>query len=584
MLHILSTALFDRPAFSSVICHGIVLGSDGQKMSKSLRNYPDVREVFDRDGADAMRWFLMSSPILRGGNLIVTEQGIRDGVRQVLIPLWNTWYFFSLYANAFGGGDAADGGQGYDARWSTGSTDPLDRYLLAKLGEFVRTMQEQLDAYEVANACETTRGFLDVLTNWYVRRSRERFWDTGDGSGASGDGAQGGGAKQAFDTLYTALEVVCRVAAPLLPLTTEEIWRGLTGGRSVHLTDWPDFTDLPTDPALVAGMDRAREVCSVASSLRKAGGLRVRLPLNDLTVVTSGAASLKDFGDIIADEVNVRTVTLRDISEASQADFGITQRLTVNARAAGPRLGRDVQLAIKGSKSGDWSVAKDGTVTAGGLDLVDGEYTLETVVDAGDRDGARATAMLPGGGFVVLDTTVTPELAQEGLARDIVRAVQQAIKGSKSGDWSVADDGTVTAGGLELVEGEYTLETVVDEPADGGSTATAMLPGGGFVVLDTAVTPELAQEGLARDVIRAVQQARRDAGLEVSDRISLTVTGGETVWRAVVAHQELIMAETLAQQFGSAGQLDALPQRTDVTDATVADGEPVRIKVMKLAG
>jgi isoleucyl-tRNA synthetase len=111
-----------------------------------------------------------------------------------------------------------------------------------------------------------------------------------------------------------------------------------------------------------------------------------------------------------------------------------------------------------------------------------------------------------------------------------------------------------------------------------------MLPGGGFVVLDTAVTPELAQEGLARDVIRAVQQARRDAGLEVSDRISLTVTGGETVWRAVVAHQELIMTETLAQQFGSAGQLDALPQRTDVTDATVADGEPVRIKVMKLAG
>ncbi len=501
MLHILSTALFDRPAFSSVICHGIVLGSDGQKMSKSLRNYPDVREVFDRDGADAMRWFLMGSPILRGGNLIVTEQGIRDGVRQVLIPLWNTWYFFSLYANAFGGGGGGvggDAGHGYEAKWSTASTDPLDRYLLAKLGDYVRTMQEQLDAYEVANACETTRGFLDVLTNWYVRRSRERFWDTGaDPSRAPGQG----GAEQAFDTLYTALEVVCRVAAPLLPLTTEEIWRGLTGGRSVHLTDWPDFTDLPEDHALVVGMDRAREVCSVASSLRKAGGLRVRLPLNDLTVVTAGAVSLKDFGAIIADEVNVRTVTLRDISEASQADFGITQRLTVNARAAGPRLGREVQQAIKGSKSGDWRVAEDGTVTAGGLALVEGEYTLETVVDAGDQDGARATAMLPGGGFVVLDTTVTPELAQEGLARDIVRAVQQA---------------------------------------------------------------------------------RRDAGLDVSDRISLTVTGSPAVWEATVAHQSLIVEETLAGQFGSAPQLDALPDRADVAQATVGDGEPVRIKVMKL--
>jgi isoleucyl-tRNA synthetase len=437
-----------------------------------------------------MRWFLMASPILRGGNLVVTEQGIREGMRQAVLPLWNTWYFFSLYANAAGEGQGR-AGEGYEAKWSTASTDPLDRYLLAKLGQFVATMQEQLDGYEVANACETTRGFLDVLTNWYVRRSRERFWDTGSGSGA----------EQAFDTLYTALEVVCRVAAPLLPLTTEEIWRGLTGGRSVHVTDWPDATDLPVDEALVAAMDRAREVCSVASSLRKANGLRVRLPLQDLTVVTANAASLKDFGAIVADEVNVRTVTLRDITEASEADFGVSQRLSVNARVAGPRLGRDVQ---------------------------------------------------------------------------------QAIKGSKSGDWSVAADGTVTSGGLELVEGEYTLETVVDAEQQGATRATAMLPGGGFVVLDTQVTPELAQEGLARDIVRAVQQARRDAGLEVSDRISLTVTGSQAVWEATVAHQALIVEETLATQFGSAPQLDALPSRSDVTEATVGDGEQVRLKVMKV--
>jgi isoleucyl-tRNA synthetase len=248
-------------------------------------------------------------------------------------------------------------------------------------------------------------------------------------------------------------------------------------------------------------MDTAREVCSTASSLRKANGLRVRLPLRDLTVVVPDARSLKDFGAIVADEVNVRTVTLRDVSEASQADFGVSQRLTVNARAAGPRLGRDVQ---------------------------------------------------------------------------------QAIKGSKSGDWSVAEDGTVTSGGLALQEGEYTLETVVDQSAAGGSRATAMLPSGGFVVLDTEVTPELAQEGLARDVVRAVQQARRDAGLEVSDRISLTVTGSQDVWEATVAHQSLIVEETLASQFGSAPQLEALPQRGDVVETTVGDGQPVRIKVMKL--
>src|ERR1700734_3803616 len=199
-LHVLATALFDRPAFRTCVSHGIVLGNDGAKMSKSLRNYPDVNEVFDRDGSDAMRWFLMASPILRGGNLIVTEPGIREGVRQVLIPLWNSWYFFSLYANA----------AGYTATPASEPEDLLDRYLLAKLREFAETTARQLDHYEVANACDSTRTFLDVLTNWYIRRSRERFWDT--------SGAAASVAREAFDTLYTALEITCRVTAPLLPL------------------------------------------------------------------------------------------------------------------------------------------------------------------------------------------------------------------------------------------------------------------------------------------------------------------------------------------------------------------------------
>ena len=223
-LHILATGVFDRPAFENCISHGIVLGSDGLKMSKSLRNYPDVSEVFDRDGADAMRWFLMASPIVRGGNLIVTEPGIRDAVRFVMIPLWNSWYFFQLYANAF------NNGQGYDAKASTTSGDPLDRYLLAKCRQYVEQLTREMDSYAIADACETTRNFLDVLTNWYIRRSRDRFW--GDNT-------------EAFDTLYTVLETVCRVTAPLLPLTTEEVWRGLTGGRSVHLADWPLASELP---------------------------------------------------------------------------------------------------------------------------------------------------------------------------------------------------------------------------------------------------------------------------------------------------------------------------------------------------
>ncbi len=178
---------------------------------------------------------------------------------------------------------------------AVGSEDVLDRYLLAKTKAYVEQLTGELDEFAVADACETTRGFLDVLTNWYVRRSRERFWE---------------GRPEAFETLAAVLDVVCRAVAPLLPLTTEEIWRGLTGGRSVHLTDWPDAAALPGDEALVAAMDQVREICSATSALRKAGGLRNRLPLGSLTVVVDDPASLEAFTSIVADEVNVKQVRL----------------------------------------------------------------------------------------------------------------------------------------------------------------------------------------------------------------------------------------------------------------------------------
>jgi isoleucyl-tRNA synthetase len=241
------------------------------------------------------------------------------------------------------------------------------------------------------------------------------------------------------------------------------VWRGLTGGRSVHLTDWPAADELPADEPLVAAMDAVRDVCSAGSALRKAAGLRNRLPLSSLTVVVPDAGALAGFESIVADELNLKEVRLLDADAPEAASYGVTQKLSVNARAAGPRLGRDVQTAIRGSKSGDWSVAEDGTVTSGGLLLQEGEYTLETVASAGD-----------------------------------------------------------------------------------GATVTGMLPRGGFVVLDTEVTPELAAEGVARDLVRQVQQARRDAGLAVSDRITLTIAGPAAVRDAARTHERLIAAETLA--------------------------------------
>lgn len=434
VMHVLATALFDRPAYKNVICHGIVLGDDGEKMSKSRRNYPDVREMYDKYGADAMRWFLMSSPILRGGNLVVAESNIRDAVRTTVLPLWSTWYFLALYANAAGETGADGKPVGYDAKERYESTDVMDRYLLARTGQLVRDVQEQLDALTIADAAASIESYLDMLTNWYVRRSRERFWD---------------GDEQAIDTLYTCLETLLRVAAPLLPLVTEEVWQQLTGGRSVHLTDWPDAALFPSNDALVEEMDTVRTIASQGNALRKKDGLRARLPLAELTVVADDAARLDEFTGILRDELNVKAVRLLDVSSDEAGAMGVEQRLSVNARAAGPRLGKNVQQAIKGAKSGDWTQAEDGTVTAGGLELQEGEYSLDLVAGDSSATEGRAIGVLRGGDFIVLDTRLTPELEAEGLARDVIRAIQAA---RRDAGFEVSDRIHVAVSGLSAEE------------------------------------------------------------------------------------------------------------------------------------
>jgi isoleucyl-tRNA synthetase len=461
-LHVLATALFDRPSFETCVSHGIVLGDDGLKMSKSLQNYPDPMMVFDTHGSDAMRWYLLSSSILRGTDLAVTEDGIRDTVRHVLLPMWNTWYFLALYANA----EHTSGAYRIDV---TPQTDVLDRYILAKTHDLVVDLTDQLDAYDLFAACGSIRTFLDALTNWYVRRSRDRFW-VGD--------------QVAIDTLHTVLSVLCRVAAPLLPLTTEAIYRDLTAERSVHLTDWPDATSLPSDPELVATMDLAREVCSAALRVRKAHQRRVRLPLASLTIAVPGADRLAAFTGLIADEVNVKSVVLTD-DVASVA----RHELQVVPATLGPRLGGNTQTVIKAVKSGDWH-------------------------QVGDR---------------------------------------------------------VVAGDIELLPGEYQLKLVV--AGDGASTSLA--GGAGLVVLDTEVTAELEAEGVTRDLVRLVQQARRDAQLSVSDRITLLVEMPESVRARVEANKAMLTDETLAT---TVTLIDLAEGRESTADL---DGHPVHIEVQR---
>ncbi|HSH61080.1 MAG TPA: isoleucine--tRNA ligase, partial [Acidimicrobiales bacterium] len=399
-LHVLATALFDSAPFRTCVVHGVILGDDGRKASKRLRNYVDPEEMFATFGADAVRWFLLSSSVLRGQDLVFSRKGVSEAVRQVVNPIWSTWYFFTLYANT----------ESYSARWRTDARGVLDRYVLAKARQLVEQAATALDGYAIADACASIASFLDALTNWYVRRSRDRFWRTSPtiDEAASTD---------AFDTLYTVLEVLCRVAAPLLPLVTEDVYRGLTGERSVHLTDWPLADELPSDPDLVATMDLVRDVCSAAHSVRKAQGLRARLPLASLTVAATEAERLEPFVDLIADEVNVKRVIM-----SSDVEAGGEMVLQIVPGVLGPRIGSDVQKVIKAVREGNWSRESDGSVQVAGRTLEADEFSLGLAPH--DQRAGRA---LPGGeGVVALDLVVTSELEAEGLARDVVRLVNEA--------------------------------------------------------------------------------------------------------------------------------------------------------------
>jgi isoleucyl-tRNA synthetase len=462
-LHVLATALFDRPAFQTCVVHGVLLGDDGQKLSKRLKNYPDPIEVFDTIGADAMRWALLSSAAVRGGDMVADRRPMEEAVRQALLPIWNAWYFLSLYANA-AGDDAPAGEQ-----------TVLDRYALAKARQLVASVTERMDAYDLSGACAEILGYLDSLNNWYIRRSRDRFW--------AGD-------QVAVDTLHTVLEVLSRVAAPLLPLLTDTIWPALTGGSSVHLADWPSPDELLDEPELVAAMDAVRDVCSVAASIRKAEGLRVRLPLASLTVASPDAEALRPYVDLIADEVNVKRVVLT--TEAT-----VERVLKLVPAVLGPRVGPDMQKLLRAAKEGDYELGGD----------------------------------------------------------------------------------AVTVAGRVLATDEYELVL------QGGDATTRVVPGTDVVVsLDTALTPELEAEGLVRDLVRAINEARRTEGLHVSDRIRLVVDidAHHDVAEAIETHRAFVEAEALAAELLVVGNGHSHRHPTEGHRVELHDGRVVRVAISRV--
>lgn len=399
-LMVMSTALFDRAPFKTCLCHGVVLDENQQKLSKRLRNYPDPSDVFNTLGSDALRWFLVSSPILRGGNLSIDREGkeIAKSSRKALIPLWNAFYFFTLYANA----------EGLKANFTTTAKDVLDRYILAKTRDLVKNLTEELDACDIVSACADVSDFLELMNNWYIRRSRARFWDVANG-------------QEAFDVLYTVLVTLVKAAAPLMPLTCEYIYRALTGEESVHLTDYPDYKIFEADEKLVADMDFVRAICSTAKSVREDYKLRNRLPLASMTVAGNNAARLADYVELIKDEVNVKEVVFgQDVTDLADKTLYIITPLV------GKRLGRFMKDILAASKTNEWTANADGTLSIAGQTLLPEEFELRLVL----KDGNAGQALPDNTAVVVLDVELRPELEREGIARDFVRLVQQKRKDS----------------------------------------------------------------------------------------------------------------------------------------------------------
>lgn len=471
-LIMLSTALFDRPPFKNCICHGVVLDAEtGLKYSKRLKNYKDPLEVINQYGADALRWLMIASPVMRGQDLMVDPQGkfIRDVVRLAIKPIWNAYNFFCLYANA----------DGIKAKFSTNSQDVMDRYILAKCRQATEAIKAGLDAYDTPAACDAVSVFFDVLNNWYIRRSKERFWSeekTAD-------------KQAAYDTLYTVLATLCKAAAPLLPLTLEDIYRGLTGEVSVHLADFPDVTTWHVDADLSAQMDWVRDVCNAALGVRNHTKIRVRQPLKTLTLCSNQRVQLPaNLLAIVKDEVNVK-----DIALSTDFDKAATLKLSLNSAVLGKRLPEKMKQLIPASKKGEWK--------------------------------------------------------QEG--------------------------GSAVVCGETLLPGEYTLQ--LEPKPEYKDRAQPLSTNDALVILDTTVTPELEAEGIARDVVRMIQQARKDAALHVSDRIRLHLDAPEQVAKALAAHKSYVMEQTLSEL------VEGKPQPATYTAENALDDQKIIITIAKAA-
>ena len=411
-LHVLSSALFDRAAFRNCVVNGLILAEDGRKMSKRLKNYPEPLQVMDKYGGDAVRAYLINSPVLRAEPVRFSEDGVRDVVRTVILPFWNTYSFFTTYAEA-------DGITFGDLRRApaTGERPEMDRWIISVLQSLIAQTNSLMEGYYLYSVVGPALGFVDDLTNWYVRRSRRRFWRSRGEGGPESERDK----LSAFATLYEALTVFSRLLAPVLPFITDEIHRGLVPDvATVHHADFPRESPQLIDEELERSMDAARLVVRLGRSLRIRHSVGVRRPAAKLTVLTGDpetAAAVERHRSMIADELNVKRIEV-------SADESSAVELTAkpNYKTLGPRLGKEVQNVARAlaAATGEQLAVflETGEMTAGGHRLRAGEVAV-------NRTPRPGTAVASEGGVsAVLDIEPTPELIAEGLAREVVSRIQ----------------------------------------------------------------------------------------------------------------------------------------------------------------
>ncbi|HVW28595.1 MAG TPA: isoleucine--tRNA ligase [Polyangiaceae bacterium] len=454
-LLVLGVSLFERSPYKNVVVNGLILAEDGQKMSKSKKNYPDPNIVITTYGADALRAYMIDSPVVRGEPLRFSERGLREIVRTVVLPYWNALSFFSTYA-------AVDG---YDPRASQASPvaerPDIDRWILSVLQSLIADVNREMEGYRLYNVVPRLVTFIDDLTNWFVRRSRPRFWKGEDDRDKA----------NAYATLYTALVTFAKVLAPFMPFLTETVYQKLVrpvdpgAPESVHFTDYPQADEGLIDGALEARMAIARDVVALARKVREEHKIKVRQPLRKLTVVHRDAAvrdAVLASALLVEDEINVKSVEV-NADESSFATVTVKPNFKTLGKRLGPKL-KEVGEALK-----TWTFGQVAELEKGGSVTVAGEaLTLDDVI---------------------------------------------LQRGSK-GESAVATDGRIT------------------------------------VALDTHIDAALEREGIARELVSLLQNARKDAGLEVSDRIAVAwACNDDTVRAALEEHRDAISKEVLAVDF-----------------------------------